>query len=441
MRAYMTTVGGKPSRTQAPTLEGEEEQHLPAENPHPGGETLHHIQADLGDLADQELCQLLEDLCWEVTLCELNTSPNSLPPMPWGNPAGSGDPNANDQEVTFPRGGGWVPLGQPFQPPAPTQPDGGWAPLGPPPQGVPLGQPFQPPALTWPDGGWAPQGPPPQTLTPAQPNADVGCLINMLAAGLCLGMPRINIFSSKATPGKTKVSFEQWYHKVQCVKDHYPESVVQESIIRSLKGAAADMARYMGPTASVSNILQKLIVIFWMAASFDVLMQNFYKVTQGNHKKVPSFTTRLEGTLNQIQLKCPRWIADHKVLWYLKNCLFHGVCKHIRDSIRYLYSSPENIYSQLMVTAHKAESKMEETKDEVRARSAVTTEVVDGLKELSNQIAKLMAALTRAEQGNHPVSASNSPGHRGHGRGWTDRNTPTHPKLPQWSVWPGSDHL
>ena len=57
-------------------------------------------------------------------------------------------------------------------------------------------------------------------------------------------------------PGKTKVSFEQWYHKVQCVKDHYPEKVVSESIIRSLKGAAADMARYMGPTASVSDILQ-----------------------------------------------------------------------------------------------------------------------------------------------------------------------------------------
>ena len=38
-----------------------------------------------------------------------------------------------------------------------------------------------------------------------------------------------------------------------------------------------------------------------------------------------------------------------------------------------------------------------------------------------------MAALTRAEQGNHPVSAPNSPRHRGHGRGWMDGNTPTHP--------------
>ena len=113
--------------------------------------------------------------------------------------------------------------------------------------------------------------------------------------------------------------------------------------------------------------------------------------------------------------------------WHLKDYLFHGVHKHIRDSIRYLYSSLEITYSQLMVAAHKAESETEEVKDKVRARSAATTEVVDSSKGLGNQIARLMATLTRAEQGNCPTSAPNSPRHRGHGRGWTDRNTPTCP--------------
>ena len=46
---------------------------------------------------------------------------------------GNGDPDADDQEVTFLRGGGWVPPEQPFQPPAPAQPDGGWEPRGQPP--------------------------------------------------------------------------------------------------------------------------------------------------------------------------------------------------------------------------------------------------------------------------------------------------------------------
>ena len=60
---------------------------------------------------------------------------------------------------------------------------------------------------------------------------------------------------------------------------------------------------------------------------------------------------------------------------------------------------------------------MEETKEKVKARSAATTEVASGSKELGDQIARLMAALTRAEQGSHPASAPNSPRHRGHGRG------------------------
>ena len=113
-------------------------------------------------------------------------------------------------------------------------------------------------------------------------------------------------------------------------------------------------------------------------------MQYFYKVTQGNHKKVPSFATRLEGTLNQIWLKCPSRIADQEVPWHLKDCLFRGIQKHIRDSILYLYSNPMTTYPQLMIAAQKAESEAEETQDKVRARAAMTMEPVDSSSELSN---------------------------------------------------------
>ena len=61
------------------------------------------------------------------------------------------------------------------------------------------------------------------------------------------------------------------------------------------------------------------------------------------------------------------------------------------------------------------------------ARSAVTTKPVEGASELGNQIVRLMAALTRAGQGNSPGSTPNSPRHRGHGRGRTDRTTSSCP--------------
>ena len=76
-----------------------------------------------------------------------------------------------------------------------------------------------------------------------------------------------------------------------------------------------------------------------------------------------------------------------------------------------------------MEAARKAESEMEDAKDKVRARSSTATEVTDCSKELGDWITRLMAALTKAEQGTCPASASNSPRYRGHGRGWVDRNT------------------
>ena len=88
------------------------------------------------------------------------------------------------------------------------------------------------------------------------------------------------------------MTFEQWYHQVQCVKDHYLEVVGG--------GARVDI----GPTASVDHILHQLLVIFCMVASFDVLTQDFYKVRQRSNENVPSFATRLEETLSHIQLQC-----------------------------------------------------------------------------------------------------------------------------------------
>ena len=178
-------------------------------------------------------------------------------PPPWGTPVGIWDPDVDDWEVTFPRGGGWIPLEQPFWPPAPAQPDGGWEPRG---------QPPHPPA-------------------PVQPNEDTGHLTNTLATGLWLITTQINTFSGDAMPSKMEVSFKQWYHEVQCVKDHYPESVARESIGHSLKGSAVDMARYMGSTASMAHIIQKLTVIFGTVVSFDVLMQIFIRLHRATMRR------------------------------------------------------------------------------------------------------------------------------------------------------------
>ena len=76
-----------------------------------------------------------------------------------------------------------------------------------------------------------------------------------------------------------------------------------------------------------------------------------------------------------------------------------------------------------MIATCKVESENEEACHKVRVQSSVTTKPVKGAMELGNKIAKLMATLTRAGQGNSPSSTPHSPRQRGHGRRLMDRNT------------------
>ena len=106
-------------------------------------------------------------------------------------------------------------------------------------------------------------------------------------------------------------------------------------------------------------------------------------------------------------------MTDLEVQQHPKDCLFHGVCQHIHDSINYLYSTSKTSYSQLMATTHKEENENEEIQDKVRARAMVMTEPGEGTVELGQQIAKLRATLTKAGQGNSPSSTLSSPQERG----------------------------
>ena len=189
---------------------------------------------------------------------------------------------------------------------------------------------------------------------------------------------------------------------------------------------------YKGPLSGISGQREYYAVSEGSSGRYGPLygpycwcIQNFRETFHNIWYGWYSFATRLEGTLNQIRIKCPSRIANHEVSSHLKDRLFHRVKKHVRDSIRYLYSNPQTTYSELVVAARRAESKTEETK--VKARSAATTEVPAGSKELGDQIVQLMAALTRAEQSSCSASALSSPRHRGCGRGGTDRNTSVHP--------------
>ena len=88
---------------------GDGELHtLPYQTP-PSEEKPHRLHAQLGNLNDRELCQLVKDLTQEITQCELKLPPSNPPPHDWACLAGSREPKEDDWEVTFPGGGRWGP--------------------------------------------------------------------------------------------------------------------------------------------------------------------------------------------------------------------------------------------------------------------------------------------------------------------------------------------
>ena len=162
VNAYIMTMCEDHSQPQSPPSEEEGEPHSPHDNPHPNGETLHHLQVEFGKLTVHELHQLVEDLCQEITLCELNVPPRSPPPMPWGHPSGSGEcqKRATRRSPFWVGEGGFPQDNHPHLLPLHDQMEDGF-----------LRDHLHHPQL------------------PTQPNPDMGHLINTLALGCMIGYP------------------------------------------------------------------------------------------------------------------------------------------------------------------------------------------------------------------------------------------------------------
>ena len=60
-----------------------------------------------------------------------------------------------------------------------------------------------------------------------------------------------------------------------------PKIVWSEENFRSLKAAVADIVQYIGPWATVTDIIMKMDSVDGTLASFNVLMQAFYRLQQG----------------------------------------------------------------------------------------------------------------------------------------------------------------
>ena len=169
----------------------------------------------------------------------------------------------------------------------------------------------------------------------------------------------------------------------------HTEVTLREGMVQSLHRATVDMVQYQGPHALASEIINKLELVYGTVASFHILMQNIYKVLQGKTEKVTMYVTQLEGGLNVVQQEYPTILSDNEVQQHLRDRIFHGLHKPLRDLMCYLYDDVRITYPQLVTAAWKAESEEEDCTGISIWVKSIQAEEKDDTAKLSEQIVQL----------------------------------------------------
>ena len=166
-------------------------------------------------------------------------------------------------------------------------------------------------------------------------------------------IPKLSVFNGERLKGEA--SFKQWSYELQSPRKTYSESALREGIQISLKGAAADTVCNMGSDASLDTIIKNFSIIYDNVKSYDILMGDFYHADQGEDEIVTSFATHIDGLLSYVRDKFPNQIPLAKEQQLLKDRLFHGCQKGIRDSIKYRHADPSVDHMTFLEECRKAE--------------------------------------------------------------------------------------
>ena len=188
-------------------------------------------------------------------------------------------------------------------------------------------------------------------------------------------IPKLSIFRGERVKGEP--SFEQWSYELQSLRRTYSESALRQGIQRSLRGAAADTACNMGPEVTLDYIIKKFSIIYGNVKSYDILMGDFYCANQGEEETVTSFATCIEGLLSYVRDKYPQQIPQANEQQLLKDSLFHGCQKGIKDSVKFRHADTTVDYMTFLEVCRKAEDEdgvgKIKPKGKVKVAAATTT--------------------------------------------------------------------
>ena len=88
----------------------------------------------------------------------------------------------------------------------------------------------------------------------------------------------------------------------------------------------------------------------------DMLMQDFYKITQDTKEKVSNFGIRLKVALDRILVFHPESLTPEEAAKKLKDRFYYGVRQNIREGLRYYYEVLQADYTTLLTKARSIEA-------------------------------------------------------------------------------------
>ena len=153
-------------------------------------------------------------------------------------------------------------------------------------------------------------------------------------------LPKISLFSGehKVKPGE--ISFDSWKYEVSCLlrEKTYPTASIAPAVRRSLRGEAGEIARFLGPQATIEEIMTKLEQVYGTVESGAVLLQQVYLCKQEPNESASTFGLRLQ----LLAFKCRErgGISSDDIDKTLKTIFWHGLCdENMRNALRHKYAA------------------------------------------------------------------------------------------------------
>ena len=224
--------------------------------------------------------------------------------------------------------------------------------------------------------------------------------------------PSIPSFSGIDPPPRNECGFEQWYFQVSAYRSTHTEEAIRVGIISSVVGDASDYLVFVGLEAPVETILLRFQERYGKRSPTDKLQQEYFQLVQEKGERVQYFANRLEKVYRRLDCQVPGGFHRSS----LKERLFFGMHRRLRDSMRFHFADSASTYESLLGASRNAEAEWFEDKplrshaaqiddqleeenemidNDVRKKQVCddySQEIAEGIKKLSLQIKALQTS-------------------------------------------------